>query len=139
MSDDRRERYAAALCKADCHDWAEIKALYPHDVSEYFRQADAAMAVADAEHRSAVAFLGMVEPTCTALLLRAVEQPMRYEINRLRAELETIRGHYHRAVTDRNTHYATIERVRAVLDDTERRGWKTAMIPDIRAALEETS
>jgi hypothetical protein len=48
---DRRDRYAAAICASEEHDWELIKAQYPDDVTSYRKNADAAMAVADAEQR----------------------------------------------------------------------------------------
>jgi hypothetical protein len=54
MSDERRERYAAALATSEELDWDLIRRQYPLDVSLCLRNADAAMAVADAERFAVV-------------------------------------------------------------------------------------
>lgn len=50
-ADERRERYAAALCEAEGFNWEAIKAYYPVDVPGCLREANAAMTVADEEIR----------------------------------------------------------------------------------------
>lgn len=55
---ERRDRYAAAICAAEGHDWEEIKASYPDDAAEYLGMADAALVVADGEQEDLIARLG---------------------------------------------------------------------------------
>ncbi|WP_327294421.1 hypothetical protein [Streptomyces sp. NBC_01197] len=83
----------------------------------HFRRlaAKAAMAVADAEY----------------------DAEYDTEFGALRADNARLRAELDKSNSAALSLYSTIERVHAVLDDTEHRGWVTAMIPDIRAALED--
>lgn len=87
---DRRARYAAALATADGYDWDTLAAQYPDDAAEYRTEADAVMAVADAEQ----AELRAEADVLSAELTRRAPMTGEYanEIIRLRAEVERLRG-----------------------------------------------
>ncbi|MDR3084304.1 MAG: hypothetical protein LBV60_25890 [Streptomyces sp.] len=80
---ERRDRYAAALAASEEHDWALIKAQYPDDVTSYRRNADAVLAVADAELQQHV--------RATKYWFDAADE-RRAEVARLRAEVKQLRA-----------------------------------------------
>ncbi|MFJ9408609.1 hypothetical protein [Streptomyces sp. NPDC101393] len=131
MSSDRRERYAAAMAGYMGH---------VHDVDGptpegYYPVADAAMAVADAEISEKLN--GM---QAQALRLVAATESLAEENAHLRAELEQARvdaaaweSTYELATRE---HHATIERVRAVLDDMGEDESASAIVEYARNALD---
>lgn len=147
MTDDRRERYAAALAASEELGWDLIRRQYPLDVPLYLRNADAAMAVADVEHTAQFRSYEQANNELHQEQSRLVD-----ENARLREELDTANRHLDARriellrVNERHAaaieglsralarNQMRVERVRAVLDFCDR---GSAMA--IRAALEGES
>lgn len=101
MTDERKEKYAAAIAKSDGLDWETIKAQHPLDVDDYRRNAVAAVDVADAELRSrdeywVDLFAGKIRE------IEARAAGVARENTRLRDQLADITSDYERALGDQN-------------------------------------
>lgn len=130
MSNERRERYAAAI-------WAALPDVLPYRYDTEVA-ADAAMAVADAEQRSLRAEVDGLDEA-----LRGLISASEKDNNRRRAELQEVRLKWHDMCLLFEEKFATIERVRTVLDRTNPGEYVTNYSREreraIRAALDGES
>ena len=108
MSDERRERYAAAIIEA------QSQAYIPYDLTAY-HYADAAMAVADAEQQETE------DAYMVAAVIRKDLETAREENARLKAEQRGLRENLESAEAEIREQDADIARLRAELSDTKRR------------------
>lgn len=116
---ERRDRYAAALCRADGHDWDHIVLSYPHDAAEYLAAADAAIAVADEELDRQTKRVAAYREEIQDLREEYAEENARLhgEIEDLEWEVST--AHIRETERDNIRLLTTIERVQSYLGGLE--------------------